>query len=121
VSILSQNYRSLKLDNLCRACHGSPMVFLKKPRCPLCKRNHAAWVKAGYETECKEIIYLYETWQKVKKFKSQSTGIPATDACIVFLFGIPCSEFGASNPAPMPQKVACYSPELNYPPIHLNT
>lgn len=120
MSTLRSAYPLLKLDTLCRACYGTPKVFLNRETCLMCKCNHAAWVRAGYENEAKEILYLKQLWLKAKNFKQQSTGVPVMDACIVFLFGMPWDGFGSEKPQRMPQKVAVHTPEYVQGPIHLN-
>jgi hypothetical protein len=99
------------MDMVCRACRGTPKKFMNKPTCILCKSSHADWVRDGFEDECNEFIYLRETWEKVKRFKQDSTGIHGLDGCLVFLFGMPHSSFGKVPAKKMPIKVAEYTPE----------
>lgn len=119
MSILRSVYPLLKMDELCRGCKGHPKTFVQRETCPMCKKNHAAWVKLKFDNEITEILYLYRTWIKAKNYVQQTTGVPAIDACIVFLFGFPTKKFGVSKPGKMPAKVAMPSTELSYGPIHL--
>lgn len=120
MSILASTYPLLKMDSLCRGCHGNPKLFIQREKCLMCKRNHAEWVRKGYDNEIKHYMYLREVWLKAKRFNQQSTGLPSLDACIVYLFGLPTEGFGAEKPIPMPKKVAVHTPEYVQGPIHLN-
>lgn len=119
MSSLACQYPLLKMTEVCRFCRGTPKYFIQREKCLVCKRNRAAWVRAGFENEANEMLYLHGTWMKCKKLNMQSTGIHGVDSVIVELFGMPNDRFGSIKPNAMPKKVAQYSREFIQPVIHL--
>lgn len=85
----------------------------------MCKRTKSDWNKAGFEYEIDQVLYLHNTWIKCKTYKQESTGIPDTDNVIIYLFGMPHSNFGKAPPRKMPAKIARHTPEYNWGVIGL--
>lgn len=83
----------LEMNAICRACFGNPKRFQKRGVCIVCKMSRADYVKAKYEHEINEMLYLRDTWEKVRNFRQASTGISMLDDVIIFLFGLPYSDF----------------------------
>ena len=93
MSLLQRAYPLYNLHNICRYCKGNPKVFQKKPKCAVCKLSRMDYVRRKMENECNEIIYLYQTWLKVRNFRQASTGVKIVDDVIIYLFGIPYPDF----------------------------
>lgn len=93
MSLLRRAYPWHNMDILCRSCFGNPKKFQQRNICIVCKCSRADYVKADMEHECNEMLYLRETWDKVRAYRQPSTGVNIVDDLIILLFGIPYPDF----------------------------
>lgn len=88
-SVLETFYPGSKMHLVCKTCKGSSGETMGRFRCPLCKKNFADYKKAGLEYEAREMLYLWATYEKVKRFNQATTGIKKLDCVLELLFGHP--------------------------------